>query len=83
MQELYPIMEKDNPSYYDRTQLAGQNNRKKRVKVLAFTVLIFFSLRVDFDKLSFQKPGLVIYFFIQYLIGLGCLFLILIAILKI
>jgi hypothetical protein len=40
-------------------------------------------LHIDFDKLSFQKPGLTIYFFIQYQVGLGCLFFILNAILKI
>lgn len=54
----------------------------KFCKVFVFTSLIFFSLRVDFEKLSFKKTGLLLYFFMIYVVGLFCLFFIAKAILQ-
>lgn len=42
-----------------------------------FTCLIFFSLRIDFEKLSFSSNRWVAWFFIQYCSGLFCLYFIL------
>lgn len=52
------------------------------VKVFVYTALIFFSLRVDFDKLSFKSAGWLMYFFFQFVVGLLCLFFIANAILQ-
>jgi len=46
------------------------------VNVFIYTSLIFFSLRVDFDKLEYKSPHLVLWFFLQYIIGLFCVFFI-------
>ena len=54
----------------------------KAAKVFVFTSLIFFSLKIDFNKLSFKKTGWLLYFFVQYVFGLLCLFFIVNAILK-
>jgi hypothetical protein len=55
---------------------------QKALKILVYTSFIFFSIKVDFEKLSFKKTGWLVYFFIQYIIGLICLFFIANAILK-
>ena len=52
-------------------------------KVFIYTSIIFFSLKVDFEKLSFKKTGALTYFFAIYLCGLLCLFFIANAILRI
>lgn len=52
------------------------------LKMFVFTAFIFFSLRIDFDKLTFSSTKALLYFFLQYLTGLTCLFFIVNAILK-
>lgn len=56
---------------------------RKYFYILLYTAYIFFSLKVNFDKLSFKSIRLVAFFFAQYLVGLICLFFIANAILKI
>jgi hypothetical protein len=51
-------------------------------KILVYTSLIFFSLKVDFDRLSFKNTWWLIYFFLQFCAGLWCLLFIFNAILK-
>lgn len=51
-------------------------------KVFVFTSIIFFSLKVDFEKLSFRKTGPMLYFFAIYITGLFCLFFIVKAFLQ-
>jgi hypothetical protein len=56
---------------------------KKFVYVFVFTSFIFFSLRVDFDKLKYSDRRYLFVFFLQYLVGLICLFFLANAIFKI
>jgi hypothetical protein len=56
---------------------------KKPVYVFVFTSFIFFSLRVDFDKLKYSERRYLFVFFLQYLVGLICLFFLANAIFKI
>jgi hypothetical protein len=79
MQAVYPIIAKTEAS---DNQKSFKQKLRKLVKVIVFTSLIFFSLKVDFDKLSFKSSRLLFYFFIQYMIGLVCVFFIVNAILK-
>lgn len=60
-----------------------RNMLAKSWKIFIYTSIIFFSLKVDFEKLSFKKTGPLTYFFCIYLCGLLCLFFIANAILKI
>ncbi|MGZ4159080.1 MAG: hypothetical protein ACXVPZ_17945 [Bacteroidia bacterium] len=53
------------------------------VLTFVLTLYIFFSFKVDFEKLKASKTFLVLYFFIQFFVGLICLFFLLNAILKI
>lgn len=55
---------------------------QKFIKILVYTSFIFFSIKIEFEKLSFKKTGWLAYFFLQYLLGLICLFFIANAILK-
>lgn len=52
------------------------NGGGKFVKIFVYTALIFFSLKIDFNKLSFKHAGWLLYFFTQYMLGLLCLFFI-------
>jgi hypothetical protein len=56
---------------------------RKLVYVFVFTSFIFFSLRVDFDKLKYSDRRYLFIFFLQYLVGLICLFFLANAIFKI
>jgi len=44
--------------------------------VMIYTILIFFSLKIDFNKLSLKRRGYVLIFLVEYAMGLGCLFFI-------
>ncbi|MGN6418268.1 MAG: hypothetical protein ACTHMC_12295 [Pseudobacter sp.] len=50
--------------------------------VIVYTVLVFFSLRIDLGKLKYEKRAHIYLFFIQYLVGLICLFFIFNALVK-
>ncbi len=61
------------------------DHRSARVpfNVLVYTALVFFSLRINFERLSFKSASWLAYILLQYVIGLICLFFIANAILKI
>jgi hypothetical protein len=52
------------------------------VKGFIFTSLIFFSLRINFEKLSYNTTKGLVWFFFQYIVGLVCLFFLVNYILK-
>lgn len=76
--ETYPIVEGQRADSFNR------KNQKGRfyLTVLLYTILIFFSLRVNFDKLKFKRLGFVYILLGEYLVGLCCLLFILRFILK-
>gem|GEM_PF-1891167 len=51
--------------------------------IFFYTSFIFFSVRIDLDKLKFTSMRWVAYFFLQYLVGLICVFFIFNALIKI
>lgn len=51
----------------------NKRNINHFVVMFILTVYIFLSLRVDFSKLDMTKTRMLIYFFVQYFIGLICL----------
>lgn len=59
-----------------------ERRRRKQAMVLALTAYIFFSWRVEFDKLKYSKLSMLILFFAEYLVGLMCLFFLANAIFK-
>lgn len=75
--ETYPVVQLPK----EHTQ-ATEVKFRKYLTIFVFTIFIFFSLKIDFNKLSFKRPAIVMYFFLQYLVGLICLFFIFNAILK-
>jgi len=79
MQKIYPTIINDNSTGNHRLK----KNARKAVVVFLYTSFIFFSLKVDFEKLKFHKTRFIGYFFIQYMVGLICIFFIVNAILKI
>ncbi|MBL7722491.1 MAG: hypothetical protein JNK27_00010 [Chitinophagaceae bacterium] len=65
----YPIIEwKKEPYYYNYRQ-------KSRIKLTAVlhTMYVFFSLKVDFNKLKTDKWKPLLFFWLQYFTGLWCL----------
>ena len=81
LRKTYGVFDKDDLS------LSGQEYNYKRVLkksiyVLLFTSFIFFSLRIDFDKLKYTNNKFLVIFFTQYIVGLICLFFLVNAIFK-
>ncbi|HEY9001264.1 MAG TPA: hypothetical protein VIM89_07915 [Mucilaginibacter sp.] len=72
---IYPIKKSADIS-------ASASEYEKIIKIFVYTSFIFFSIKVDFEKLSFKSTKWLVYFFLQYIIGLICLFFIANAILK-
>jgi len=83
MQEAYPLIPREKQSYYERVTSNESQKIKFYVNSFVYTAFIFFSLKVDFDKLTYKKSGILLYFFTQYFAGLICVFFIANAILKI
>jgi len=77
MRQTYPIIPADNSIYF-------QSRFHRRIAPIAnpllFTLFIFFSLRIEFDKLNFNRFRWVAFFLIQYAAGIWCLFFIVRAI---
>ncbi|HTA27384.1 MAG TPA: hypothetical protein VK809_06335 [Bacteroidia bacterium] len=81
MRKIYGVFDKKDLSLIG----TDQNNhhlRKKIIFVLIFTSFIFFSLRIDFDKLKYASNKYLVVFFTQYIVGLICLFFLVNAIFK-
>jgi hypothetical protein len=81
MRKMYSVFDKADLSLLGHIDNAGKV-RKKIIYVLLFTSFIFFSLRVDFDKLKYANNKYLVSFFTQYIIGLICLFFLANAIFK-
>jgi hypothetical protein len=67
--DAYPIVEGQKADSFNRKNKKG----KFCLTVLLYTILIFFSLRVNFDKLRFKRLGFVYIVLGQYIVGLWCL----------
>jgi hypothetical protein len=66
----YPIV----PDYKIKFIEKGLNGYLRKLFLIFFyTIFIFFSLKIDFDKLNYSRMRYVILFFVQYLLGLFCL----------
>jgi hypothetical protein len=75
--DFYPV--------FSRKVVATDRNRSAFnyvVVTFVLTTYIFFSLKVDFDKIDTRNTKFVVYFFIQYFLGLVCLFFLFGAIFK-
>ncbi len=68
---------------YAIVPFTGTSARKSRfIPILLYTLFVFFSLKIDFAKLKFSKSSFILLFFLEYLIGLICIFFIFNAIIK-
>lgn len=81
LQNVYPVIQRADFNLNKKIS-ATKRFLLKAFHVLVFTVLIFFSFRVDFKKINFNNTGMLLFFFLQYIIGLTCLFFIVNFILK-
>jgi hypothetical protein len=81
MQQVYPIPQEY--IYVDRFERPVRYRFVALLRVLLYTVYVFFSLKIDLPRLKVTKPALVVYFFLQWQVGLWCLFFIVNALLKI
>jgi hypothetical protein len=81
MQELYRI-DQDH-SFIDRNENPAHYFLQKYVRILLYTCYIFFSVKINLSRLKVTNLFLVFYFFLQFTLGLWCLFFIVNAILKI
>lgn len=82
IQSVYPVIPIEKQGFFDRIKYYQHYKRKTLFNVFVFTAFIFFSLKVDFGKISYKNSRLLMYFFVQYLVGLVCVFFIANAILK-
>ncbi len=81
LQEVYPI-----PQAYpfvDRRARPIAYHLLDLMRIFLYTVFVFFSIKIDLDRLKVANPWLLAYFFFQWLAGLWCLFFIVNALLKI
>jgi hypothetical protein len=81
MQSIYSLIPNDE-LYRRDEESAWRYKIRKLLAVFLYTSYIFFSLRIDFDKLKYQKVKYTAWFFIQYIIGLMCLLFIVNAVIK-
>jgi len=75
MLQTYPILKAMTKSHHLRERKKMMYWPRRIIRVASYTSMIFFSLRIHFDKLNYAQPITVVYFFIQYLAGIGCLFI--------
>ena len=83
IENLYPILKLHRNKVTRSKKLSVQkistralNFIRYLVTVLIYTFFIFFSLRINFEKLRYTKTWFLVVFFIQYCSGLWCLFFI-------
>lgn len=79
MLEAYPLNDGQKSSTFN------QKGKKLRFNsiVLLYTCFIFFSLRIDFNKVNFKKHRFIYAFLAQYILGLWCMLFIVRFIFKI
>ncbi len=80
MQEVYPIPQEY--PFVDRQRRPMQYRALELLRIFVYTVFVFFSIKIDLDRLKVANPWLLAYFFFQWLVGLWCLFFIVNALLK-
>jgi len=78
----YPIFNDEKNSYYNSVNFKFRNLLKKISKVILFSLLVFFSLYMNFGKMSFKNVSILYWIFFQYIVGLTFLFLILNFVIK-
>ncbi|WP_162915772.1 hypothetical protein [Paraflavitalea soli] len=81
MQNMYPISQ--DHSFIDRKEKPFLYHIQQYIRILLYTVYIFFSIKIDLQKLKITTLPILLYFFLQFLVGLWCLFFIVNALLKI
>lgn len=81
LQEVYPIPQEY--PFIDRGTQPGRYQLQEALRIFLYTVYVFFSIKIDLSRLKMTNTWLLAYFFIQYLVGLWCLFFIVNALLKI
>lgn len=69
MFEIYKLEEKEKVSYYKHSK----NKLRFYSMILLYTCFIFFSLRVDLNKLRLKNLKFVYAFLFQYLVGIWCM----------
>lgn len=81
MQKVYPILQ--DQDFIDRQQKPLLYHIQQHIRILLYTVYIFFSIKIDLQRLKITTVPILLYFFLQFLVGLWCLFFIVNALLKI
>jgi len=81
LQQLYPMPLKFDLG--DKLETPVMYNLRKLILIFFYTAFIFFSVKIEFNQLTYRKIAITLYFFTQFLIGLICLFFIVNALLKI
>jgi hypothetical protein len=79
---VYKIVPVTQPSWFNKSKNLLTYRLRKQIHIFIFTALIFFSISFKFNNLSFKKTRWLVWFFVQYLVGLFCLFFIINAIFK-
>jgi hypothetical protein len=79
MQEIYPIDSKN----ILKNRLTLANKIRYYSSILLYTSILFFSLKIDLERLKFSSTRMVAFFFFQYMVGLICLLFITSSIFKI
>lgn len=81
MRRIYGVFDKEELAQMGQLS-QKKRNRRKASFVLLYTSYIFFSLRIEFDKLKYASTKFLTAFFVQYIVGLICLFFLANAIFK-
>ena len=81
MQNVYPISQ--DRDFIDRQKMPFLYHLQQYIRILLYTAYIFFSIKIDLQKLKITAFPILLYFFLQFLVGLWCLFFIVNALLKI
>jgi hypothetical protein len=81
IQEIYPISQEY--SFVDRQRWPIRYLALELLRISLYTAFVFFSIKIDLDRLKVSRPWMLAYLFVQWLMGLRCLFFIVNALLKI
>jgi len=77
LMSFYPIMVFEKPAVKKFRSWLQQV-----IRIFILTLFIFFSLKIDFDKIDANRTRMMLYFFLQYFVGLICLFFLFNAVFK-
>src|SRR5262249_25465102 len=80
LQVVYPIDQQYN--FIDKVKKPALYSTQKYIRIFLYTCYVFFSVKIELSKIKIGNIGIVVYFFFQFMVGLGCLFFILNALLK-